>query len=47
MKAPRKRFIKAHNEECSMSCIWKKSADSILTAVARTKLSLLDKAKEN
>ena len=42
-----KRFIKAHNEESSKPFIWKKSAESILTAVAKAKLSLLNKAQVN
>ena len=42
LKSAIKRYIKVHNEKLAKPFRWHKSAESIMTSVARAKLSLID-----
>jgi hypothetical protein len=42
LKTAIRRFIKTHNEKFAKPFRWHKSAESIMTSVARAKLGVID-----
>ena len=47
LKSAIKKYIKVHNETLAKPFRWHKSAESIMTSVARAKLSLIDNKSSN